>query len=445
MNVRRQIEIPTLLVILAILLACTTAPPEPSSTETPTPRGIAATPVMAPNTPEPEATATRTSSPEPATTVIPTAAPAGTPTSTPTPQPTVTSGPTPTPAPKPTVTSGPTPRPALLGALAPLPLQDPQALLSSVSDAELDCIGGPERLVGALAGLGSPAPDALAEIFGCMEDETLTRLFLASFVPVTDPLSSQSSQCVRAAFDVIEPRKVMTVGLEGDPGAAMAGSMAALTVTVACLNDEEWEAVGPEMGMRPEERAGMQCLMEALGGPREIAAAMKMAQEGDLTSLARAAAECGLDMGAPPGQAPTPVPLPTQVNQAPSQAQDVPALTDGQVAKMNESISSDPILTVMLQGGYTINDYGPWVAGDRTLIGAIAEIFLTTPMDYQGTLPMVGFEPAEDGSKEYLSGTFNITATGIRSLIILVDIAEEEVVGIEIGGSETVTLSVEGE
>ena len=408
-----------LLVILAALTACTAATPAPSTTEVPTPRGAAATPVLLANTPETEATADPTSLPVPTPTESPTAAPTATPT---------------IPA------TSPVP-----GVLAPLPIQDPQALLSSVSDSELDCIGEPQRLVGALAGLGSPAPDVLAEIFGCMEDETLTRLFLASFVPVTAPLSPRSSQCVRAAFDVMKPRMVMTAGLEGDPGAAMAGSMAALTATIACLNDEEWEAVAPEMGMRPEERAGMQCLMEALDGPRNMAIAMRAAQEGDLSSLARAGAECGLDMEPPPGQAPTPVPLPTQVNQAPSQAQDIPALTDDQVAKMKESISGDPILTVMLQGGYTINDYGPWVAGDRTFIGAIAEIFLTTPTDYQGSLPVVGFEPSEDGSKEYRSGTFNIMASGIRSLIILVDVAEEEVVGIEIGESDTLTFSADGE
>ena len=99
----------------------------------------------------------------------------------------------------------------------------------------------------------------------------------------------------------------------------------------------------------------------------------------------------------------------------------------------------------MLQGGYTINDYGPWVAGDRTFIGAIAEIFLTTPTDYQGSVPMVSFEPVEDGSKEYRSETLNITASGVKSLIILVDIAEGEVVGIEIGESDTLTFSADGE
>jgi hypothetical protein len=34
----------------------------------------------------------------------------------------------------------------------------------------------------------------------------------------------------------------MNAGLEDDPGAAMAGSMTAFLVTLACLNDEEWEA-----------------------------------------------------------------------------------------------------------------------------------------------------------------------------------------------------------
>ena len=285
-----------ILVILAALTACTTATPAPSPTATPAPRGIAATPALLPNTPEPEATATPTSFPEPTTTES-TAAPRATPTSTPPPQPTVTSGPTPTPSP---------PR-----ALAPLEIQNAQEIRSALYQTEMDCIGDPERLARTLAGPGTAPSEEQAELTQCLEDETLARLFLAGFVPGTEPLSLETSTCVRTAFEVIDPRKVMTAGLEGDPGTAMAGSMAALTVTIACLNDEEWEAASPEMGMRPEERAGMQCLMEALGGPREMAAAMRAAQEGDLTGLTKAEEECGLEMGPLPGQAPaTPTPAP---------------------------------------------------------------------------------------------------------------------------------------
>ena len=405
-------------VILMAPAACTGAAPAPELTETPASSTAAVATLLPPSTPAP------TETPPPAPTERPTDLPTATP----------TIPPTPTPA----------------GVLAPLPIQDPQALLSGISDAELDCIGEPERLARVFAGLGSPSPAALAEVFGCLDDDTLARLFLAGFV--ARPLSPETSQCVRAAFKVIDPRAVMTAGIEEDSGRAMAGSMAALLVTTACLNDEEWEQASPDMGMSPEDRVAGQCIMEALGEPGEMAKAMTAAGKGDFAALAEAGEECGLHMGPPPRQAPrgpspapTPVPLPTEVDQMSFPAQDIPALTDDQVTKMGESISGDPILTVMLQGGYTINDYGPWVGGDRTFIGAIAEIFLTTPTNYQGSLPVVGFEPAEDGSKEYFSGTLNIAASDIKSLVVLVDIAEEEVVGIEIGESETLTLSADGE
>ena len=39
----------------------------------------------------------------------------------------------------------------------------------------------------------------------------------------------------------------MTAGIEGDPGRAMAGSMAAFPVTIACLTDQEWEKAGPAL------------------------------------------------------------------------------------------------------------------------------------------------------------------------------------------------------
>ena len=115
------------------------------------------------------------------------------------------------------------------------------------------------------------------------------------FVPGPGPLSQETSDCVRAGFAVIDHRTVMTAGIEGDPGRAMAGSMTALSVTIACLNDEEWEAAASKTGMQPEEREGMRCLLDQLGGPGEMAEAMKAAGEGDFTDLA--GADCGLDMG----------------------------------------------------------------------------------------------------------------------------------------------------
>ena len=83
-------------------------------------------------------------------------------------------------------------------------------------------------------------------------------------------------------------------------------------MTMACLTDQEWEATASQVGMGPDDRERMQCLMAELGGPGQMAAAMKAAQEGDFTNLAQARAECGLDMGPAPSQAPvTPTPAPT--------------------------------------------------------------------------------------------------------------------------------------
>ena len=47
----------------------------------------------------------------------------------------------------------------------------------------------------------------------------------------------------------------MTTGIDGDPGRAMAESMTTLSVTMACLDDEEWDAAASKTGLRPDERA----------------------------------------------------------------------------------------------------------------------------------------------------------------------------------------------
>ena len=67
------------IVPLTVLLGCTATTPTPSPKATPTPSGIATTPALLPDTPAPEATATRTS-PAEQTTVVPAAARLATPT-----------------------------------------------------------------------------------------------------------------------------------------------------------------------------------------------------------------------------------------------------------------------------------------------------------------------------------------------------------------------------
>ena len=257
-----------ILLVLAALTACSDPAPTPETAVEPTREAVAAT------------------SPPPANTPEPTSTTAHTPTISPTPTPTV---------------------------LSPMPTEDRGAVLSSLSDAELTCIGGDaEKMIAALTGGGPASMEEQARLLGCLDDNTVDQLFMATIIPV--PLSVETSNCVLAALDVIDPRAVMTAGLEGDPAAAMAGSMAAFTVSVACLSDEEWAAAAPRVGMELDEQEGMVCVLEELGGPAEMAAAMMAANEGDATALSTAAMECGLDTGPAPGQAPatpTETPLPT--------------------------------------------------------------------------------------------------------------------------------------
>ena len=275
-----------------------------------------------------------------------------------------------------------------LGVLSPLQVLDSSALLSELSDTELACIGdNPEKLAQSLAGPGSAPREEQAKLIGCLEDEALARIFLAGFVPGPGPLSQETSDCVRAGFAVIDPRAVMTAGMEGDPGRAMAGSMTALSVTIACLNDEEWEAAASMTGMQPEEREGMRCLLDQLGGPGEMAEAMKAAGEGDFTDLAKARADCGLDMGPAPGQAPaTPPPTPTATVEAPTAvstpvpgtATSTPVPT-GAVPTTTLVITVAPIPADIPE--YDRGDWKHWVDSDGDCQDARQEVLVEESLD----------------------------------------------------------------
>ena len=285
-----------LLVILATLLACQGTKPTPSPTETPVRSTVAATPALTRNTPGPKAMT------PPAPTEIPTETPTATFTATPASWP----------------TSEPTENPPPDGRLPPIQLQDSQALQSALSEGELACIGDvPETLDRvALAWPAQESKDELLRLIGCLRDETLARLFLAGIVTGPEPISPETSDCVRAVFAVIDPQEVMTAGMEHNPvraGRAMAASTAAATAVTACLTDEEWERATQGIERGPQERAEKRCMMEVLGGPGEMAETMRAAREGDSTRLTEAAAACGVDRDPATDQGPADPPTTSTV------------------------------------------------------------------------------------------------------------------------------------
>ena len=205
--------------ILAALMGCsgpTQGPQEPTPTVTTTPTQAPSPTAAAPTTPARPPSTEST----PATTAFPTAEP-----------------------------EDDTP----LGVIAPLSPDDPESVASELSDQELAClaqVADVSQLLRIFSDPGIATPEEQTRLMGCLNDETVARIFLAGFVPDSGPLSLETSACVRAAFKELDPRAVMTAGLEGDPATAMAGSMTAFIVTLACLNREEWEASAPRGGHR---------------------------------------------------------------------------------------------------------------------------------------------------------------------------------------------------
>ena len=302
----QKLFLPVTVAILMALLACSGAMPTPRATETPTaPAGNAASPT---NTPVPEATATQAPTPKPTATVRPTDAPPATPAGSPTPEPIATQTP--------------------VGILAPLAIHDPQAMLPELTESELACIGGdPNTLTRAFAGIGPQSREEETTLLGCLDEETINRLFLASIVTRPEPLSAETSTCIRAAFDVIDPRELLNTDIIENLGKVRAASWAAFLVTNACLNDEEGASGGPKTSMKPEERAQLRCFVEALGGPGAAAEAMVATQGGDDTLVASAAENCGMELGPLPWKTPatsqpvptaTPTPVPTTPTSTPT-------------------------------------------------------------------------------------------------------------------------------
>ena len=171
--------------------------------------------------------------------------------------------------------------------------------MSELSAAEQSCLAGnvdPQQvmaLLGGAPGLVSPL-ETQAALIQCLEDETLLRLLLTGLIGQTEPLSAASSVCVRSGFANFDVRAVMlATPVESDAAAAMAGSMAGFLVTLSCLNDEEWQVVGPSVGMGAEDRDGLRCVLAELGGPEGLAAALQPGA-GPPTAFFAASAACNL-------------------------------------------------------------------------------------------------------------------------------------------------------
>ena len=214
---------------------------------------------------------------------------------------------------------------AATGVIDPLRMDDPEAFLAGLSDAERSCVpenSDPQALM-ALAGAPELAsPDEAEQLIQCLEDETLMRLFLTGLIGQTGTLSEETSECVRRGFSGFDLRSMMLASATGgDEGAGMAGGMAAFFLTLSCLDEDEWAAAAPALDVAPGDRETLQCVMEALGGPEGVAAGLQPAGGDPPAAFFEAAMGCGMQDA---GGGPTAVPMPAP-SQETSKATPLPA------------------------------------------------------------------------------------------------------------------------
>ncbi len=240
--------------------------------------------------------------------------PTPTPVPTVTPEPVATSVPTPTttpePAPKPVQTPTTTPEPEASGdgaapddgALTPLQGSRLDLLFEVVSEGERVCVAAvvtPERLEELMADASSATDDEGMVMVNCLERDTMLRLFLAGILDQTGPLTVETSQCIRAGFESVDIGSAMTAlastqSGSGDPSAGLS-LFAGVFSALSCLNEEEWEAAAPALGMEVDGREALQCVIDELGGLQELAA-LRGPDAGPPMALFSAAATCELDV-----------------------------------------------------------------------------------------------------------------------------------------------------
>ena len=214
----------------------------------------------------------------------------------------------PAPPPAPTAAPAPTAMPAKpdpgAGVIAPLNLQDQQAMMSALSPEELGCILQNVDLQALQKIASAPdtaTPEEAEGFINCLGDAALLSLFLTAFTDETGALSEETSACVRIGFDGFDLRELMlgTLAPEDDP-AAMAAGLTGFVVTLSCLNQEEWEAASPALDLGPYNPESLQCLLENTGGLEGLTA-MLSPDAGPPIALFGAALECNLTFLEGPG------------------------------------------------------------------------------------------------------------------------------------------------
>ena len=165
--------------------------------------------------------------------------------------------------------------------------------LGGMSPEELACVGSGEELRLLLLTPHLATSGQQTRVVACMNDETVFRFYSGSLTGL-ERLELETSDCIREGTAGLDLRSVMGAGPGGDEQAVMARSLAAASVVTSCLSDAEFALAATALGMGPRDREVQFCVVEAMGGPGELSAALSVTDGGGVSTLKAAMASCGM-------------------------------------------------------------------------------------------------------------------------------------------------------
>ena len=247
--------------------------------------------------------------------------------------------------------------------------------MSVLSPDELSCIlqnADPQVLQKLLSAPDTATPEEAEGFITCLENEALLTFFLVPFTSQVGALSEETSACLRGGFEGIDLRGLMLGSFAApEDEAAMISGMTGFIVTLACLNEEEWELASPALELGPYNPEGLQCVLDKLGGPEGLAA-MASPDAGPPIALFGAALECNLAFveGSP---APTPAPAPTEEPSKPDSGSGVITPINMHDPQVLMSVLSPNELSCILQN-----------ADPQVLQKLMSAPYTTTPEEAEG-------------------------------------------------------------
>ena len=116
----------------------------------------------------------------------------------------------------------------------PIGMNGTEFVISELSADEQSClseIGDPQQLLAMMNNPELASPEQRDAVVGCLEHETLLKLFLKGFTDQTGPLSNDTQACVSTGFQDFDLRAMMLTNPEGSgEEAAMVQGMAGFLI-----------------------------------------------------------------------------------------------------------------------------------------------------------------------------------------------------------------------